>query len=597
MSATDPQAQPPPEAVTHDADTMDASPSPNATRLITPLTSFESLPFDILHNVLFSLDYATVHTLALTNSRLHASIIPDELCTRDSKIDFYLEVEQFDQHKDHLACLQCFRFLHRTAFADKHRKGRRGKGSFDRRKRERFCWECCRAKQLVPHLRDGLKKDGKVWYLCHQCGEWKTNETRCVEMPWGGTFCVPQEQAVKPSRLERLPGSVMKQVLGELGYQDRIRLAATGQGMRRVIGDPSKWGSVLEMFEFMLSRKGRLSRGWRSYYACYGCWKWKRSDKFSAKQRELTNWTGEGGLFCHRRRCNFCLEKFYGSGRETEEGKAALARWRTQTVCGRCRKMKIVEEGMEGYEVCEGCERNRLRALAREESVLWKVSREKVVGETNMLQVDEDVVAVFFHNADKSDPWDLENDDALDFRAFMERVEREAEDIDSGALSRLMDWLVDLSDRTPKPGISDEELPSQSGSDATSIRTGFDVWLVYDKFFGKKADADTLTADTEPAETPGESSSAASAAVEAEATTTETAEDEPQAKRHRRFLSGQMSLAEQSLYLRIQALLGRQRDREEARQQRHSSTILEMVSERLRGLGFRMASRRTEVAS
>ena len=145
-----------------------------ANRASAPLSHLESLPFDIFLAVLahpdLNFDYTTVLNLKNANSRFHASIVPDALCSEDAKFEFYRRVEGFAQHKDHLACFRCWRFLERSEFADSQRRGKRGKGSEDlKRQRARWCWGCGPGRETGV---SGVRKAGELWYWCGQCEEW-----------------------------------------------------------------------------------------------------------------------------------------------------------------------------------------------------------------------------------------------------------------------------------------------------------------------------------------------------------------------------------------------------------------------------------------
>jgi hypothetical protein len=147
------------------------------TRTKHALSPLESLPFDVLLAVLaqpdLNFDYATVLNLKNANSRLYKSIVPDALCPKDAKSEFYQRVETHPQHKKHLVCYSCWRFKEREAFADSQAKGRRGKGSKDfRRQRERWCWECGPGNGREAVGLRGVKRGGVRWYWCGQCEEW-----------------------------------------------------------------------------------------------------------------------------------------------------------------------------------------------------------------------------------------------------------------------------------------------------------------------------------------------------------------------------------------------------------------------------------------
>lgn len=146
-----------------------------------PLSPLETLPFDILLNVFSHLDdYRTVLSLSLTNSRLRTSLHPDALCTREQKIACYQHAEKnFPQHADRLVCFRCWRFLERDAFADAHRRGKRGKASNDPKKQaKRWCWECGTRERLFEMGR-GWKRDGRWLWGCWQCGEWYVHSSFC----------------------------------------------------------------------------------------------------------------------------------------------------------------------------------------------------------------------------------------------------------------------------------------------------------------------------------------------------------------------------------------------------------------------------------
>jgi len=166
--------------------------------------------------------------------------------------------------------------------------------------------------------------------------------------------------------------------------------------------------------------------------------------------------------------------------------------------------------------------------------------------------------------------------------------------------------------------------PHQIDNDTQSLSRGFEVWLLYNRLLGRTtSDASATeastsqlapTADPDPTDVnsfPLQPATLAAPAATASEVTQESprltgAEEDAHSRHRRRFLSGEMTDAERSLYMRIHDFVDRQRknrrhssgehiihQRQQQQQQGRSSRILELVSQRLRGLGMRMVSRRT----
>lgn len=454
----------------------------------------------------------------------------------------------------------------------------------------------------------------------------KPRADRCAIMPWGVLCGDLMRVETRKSRLERLPEAVFCQVLGLLGYRERIFLAATNKRLRKRVGDPAVGGSILERSEFFSDVAKRIARAGGNDLACYGCWRFKDRTRFSEVQRQLTS-LDRSWFFL--RRCCACLQLYYGRGSGTEAGKAALLRFRKQGVCTRCNKMRFWDEECEGCAVRDAklAEYARLGAVKRQE-------REQR-GEVEVLGTEDPGVVDWLENVGLADPWPWahsrvpapveEREDSEDEEEscdFYSLVDEERDLLGPGLLECMnMVRLQEGEDEEKLPGpvvattpseesteqpLLGEPLPSQTGSDAASVRRGFEVWLVYNRFLGRTTSNMSAT-ETSPAKDVGESSSASPPRVETieEAEQVlDSSENETHSRHRRRFLGGEMTVAEQSLYLRIQSFMDRQVHRrqpsgeqQEHQEQRRPSRILELVSERLRALGSRMASRRTEVTA
>ncbi|KAK0743008.1 hypothetical protein B0T18DRAFT_174187 [Schizothecium vesticola] len=136
------------------------------------LSPFESLPFDIVHEIISNLDYLSTLHLSLANSRLRHSLHPDALVPPSSKAAFLQRAEAFPQHRYSLACFRCLRLLPRLSFADTHRAGPKGKHSSHPAKQlQRFCHPCGVAHRLYPHM-CGFRLNRVRHRLCHTCGIW-----------------------------------------------------------------------------------------------------------------------------------------------------------------------------------------------------------------------------------------------------------------------------------------------------------------------------------------------------------------------------------------------------------------------------------------
>ncbi|KAK0641295.1 hypothetical protein B0T16DRAFT_213277 [Cercophora newfieldiana] len=622
----------------HPQDGADRKVANPLTKPQTSLSPLESLPFDVFLAVLshpdLNFDYATVRNLRNANSRFYKSVEPDALCPRDTKADFYQIVEGYNQHKDHLVCFRCWKFKGREAFPESQRKGKRGKGSSHvRKQRERWCWECGPGEERKVGLRGVRRGRGRV-YWCEQCEEWKPRETRCAVMPWGIVCGDLIRLQTRTSRLEQLPDGVFDRVLGLLGYRDRVFLAATNKGIRKRVGDPAVGGPILERFEFVASVAKRVARENGRLLACYGCWRFKDQNKFSEIQRQLTDL--DKSWFFHRR-CCACLQLFYGRGSGTEEGKSALLRFKKQGVCYRCKKMRFWDEECEGCAIrdAEVARLARLGALKKQER-----EQRREVEPVDVLEAEDPGVVDWLDTVGLADPWPwahsrvpppveevvevpvVEEDESWDCNLYSL-----LDDGDDWLVPpEILEWmktgpgqLCDVEEEAGEEGTVaggtaevlsvDEPLPSQTASDAPSVRRGFEVWLVYSRFLGRThsdASAVMIPPTTNPGSGSGSDESSSTlpppiTTIEAENPELHLQRDVEEAThlRHRtRFLQGEMTVAEQSLYLRIQAFVDRQRHRRGSggeQQQGRSSRILELVSERLRALGSKMAGRRGDV--
>lgn len=457
----------------------------------------------------------------------------------------------------------------------------------------------------------------------------KPSERRCAELPWG-TLCgdlICLE--TKTSRLERLPDGVFDKVLGLLGYRDRMFLAATNRGLRKRVGDPAVGGSMLERSDFVRGVAKRIIREGGQELACYGCWRLKDQNKFSHVQQQLT-FLDRSWFF--RRRCCACLQLFYGRGSGTEAGKAALLRFKKQGVCYRCKKMRFWDEECEGCAIqdAEAAELARLSATKRQ-----RREQRREMDPANVLDTEDPGVVDWLETVGLGDPWPWAHsqvpppvEEVVEDESWNCNLYSLLDDDDdngvgpSGLLPEILEWMKTgpgqlcdgEGDAVPAEGPlaerppTDEPLPSQTESDARSLRRGFEVWLVYNRFLGRTtSDASTMVnASAAPATSLGESSSAllpqgmTMEEVNPELHQQREAEEAAHLGHQTRFLSGEMSVAEQSLFLRIQSFVDRQRHRRTPSGEQHQtrpSRILELVSDRLRALGSRMASRRSEVAA
>ncbi|KAK4442191.1 hypothetical protein QBC34DRAFT_387533 [Podospora aff. communis PSN243] len=585
------------------------------------LSPLESMPFDIFLAVFsqpdLDFDYATVLNLKNTNSRFYRAIVPDAICPRDAKAAFYQRVETYHQHTDHLVCFSCWKLKERDAFPDSQRKGRRGKGSSDvRRQKERWCWECG-PKEGRERL-GGVRRGNERVYWCGQCESWNPRDRRCAVLPWGIVCGDLIRLETKRSRLERLPDAVFERVLGFLGYREKILLAATNKGLRKRIGDPAAGGSILERSEFLKEAENRDG----NRFCCYGCWRLKDRNKFSDVQQRLTDLDR---TWFFRRRCCACLQLFYGRGSDTDAGKTALVRFKKQGVCFRCKKMRFWDEECEGCVIrdAEAAEYARLGALKRQER-----EQRGEVDTVNVLENDEPGVVDWLDAVGLADPWPwahsrvpppVDEDPAEDHAvepgeddSWGSNLYPLLDDEDEWPGQMFVEWLrmvegEDVAARVAGEAQTDQPLPSQVETEAPSGRRGFEVWLIYNRFLGRTT-SDLSTAAALTVARSGEPSSTQTTQL----TTTQkdtsdlgldpnsTGDGEGHSRHRDRFLRGEMTPAEKSLYLRIQAFVDRQRRRRQShgeQHQRRPSRILELVSERLRALGSRMTSRRTEMAT
>jgi len=464
----------------------------------------------------------------------------------------------------------------------------------------------------------------------------KTKVDRCAKLPWG-IICSEVmnlgEDATAPrkSRLERLPDDIFDKILGQTTYQARIFLAATNKRMRKRVGAPSVGHSILERARF-LDQQLRLRRR-EDFLACYGCWRLKPRDGFSDIQQQLTD-LDKSWYF--GRRCQACLQLFYGQGKDTEAGQAAWLRFKRQGVCTRCRKMRYWDEE------CEGCliDAERLAEKDRQAAVKRKQRGERDSREdaVDVLCAPDPGVADWLDTVGLSDEWPwVHNTRTVVVEEGDNDESENYPDIDfEGDIlgGEFLAWtrLVGLSDAEEEGVLlvndfnnqtsqqpSQPSQPPQTDNDTQSLSRGFEVWLLYNRLLGRTtSDASATeastsqsapTADPDPADVNAFPATVATAseATQEPARLTD-AEEDAHSRHRRRFLSGEMTDAERSLYMRIHDFVDRQRknrrhssgehiihQRQRQQQQGRSSRILELVSQRLRGLGMRMVSRRTEM--
>lgn len=578
----------------------DITAAPDAMASQAAWSRLESLPFDIVANIFAHLDdYGAVLFLSLTNTRLRASLLPDVLCTHQAKTAFYQHAEaSFKQHQDKLVCFRCWRFLPRDAFADSHRKGKRGKGSNDPEEQAtRWCWECGTNEDLFA-LSHGWKKGGRTYFGCDRCKQWKSFAERCD--PSG--LCSPSSP--QRAAFECVPENVLVKILDNLQYLDRIRLTAVSWTMRDKVGDPAPYGSFLERAEFIKRRAYRARGGWglNRRRACFGCWRVRPLRKFPWSQRELSSsveW---------RRRCESCIHRFYVS--KSDDARRACERFHRQIVCPTCFQMRYADKA------CESCaldaDKYRERERIRQEKVQRRKKRDEL-GDAyaDVLARDEPGLVDWFNHTDLADafPHLLDESDQFDvWSSYYSATTSGDEDHDTVPGPGLVAWmtLVGLHDQpaATREQPSEEEPVLPCGD--------FNIWLLYNRLLEggtvppppsatrttsptplNKAETTTTAANTFDEQSP----QATLPTVVAQAL-----EDMNDARRSRRFLAGQMTLAEESLW-RVQAFVERHRQRvrrgEAEAEQTRSRRLWGVVSRRWRGLGLGLGlgitSRREEM--
>ncbi|KAK1836778.1 hypothetical protein QBC39DRAFT_402764 [Podospora conica] len=273
----------------HTAGTPPSSPS--------DLSLFETLPFDVVYEICSYLDYLSVLNISMANSRLHKSILPDLFVPASTKIAFLQLAEKFPQNRYSLACFRCLKVLPRLAFSDAHRSGHKGKNSSRPFKQlQRFCYDCGVSNLLFQHCQ-GFWHNGFVHMVCHLCKRGIPTHNESI-YDYMTCSCKPPQNPV-PSRRPPKPipphlhASLLARFLRRTGHLYGLKLELPG---------------------------GALA------LRCFGCFRLRHSDyDFTTHQSETEQpW---------RRRCRKCLDRFYGSGRDTEEGRAARERFHAQELC------------------------------------------------------------------------------------------------------------------------------------------------------------------------------------------------------------------------------------------------------------------------
>ncbi len=422
------------------------------------------------------------------------------------------------------------------------------------------------------------------------------------------------------SALETLPDNVLSNILDNLGYRSRMILAETSHTMRSKVGDPSTYGSIYEMHEFMEKMRFRRRKPgydwpagvfrWRQDLACFGCWRYKPQHKFTQTQVNITDQGGRDRAYA--RRCNNCLGKFYGWGVRTAEGQAALARWKRLVLCERCRCLRY------GDEECEGCElrSEELKEKERKDAEKVRERERRKQGEhdgvVNVLMQEDPGVVDWLDVVGAADDWD----DEVVGEARTEYIRPPTPEPEDN--KRFVDWVAAFfrtGEETPESESTvDEGIFWAEGSQFLFERGGVVVPL---GTMGREGSDVSALAGGEAAAgssagPSAESSTEASTASVVLDTGQNTGQDiqqdqdhtenndeqhrELEERQHQRFITGGMTPAEQSLYLRIQAFVARHRNRDhqedgDAEQHARPSRILELVAQKLRGLGMGMGLR------
>lgn len=235
---------------------------------------------------------------------------------------------------------------------------------------KRHCWDCAAAGRLYLETQP-LRKDGHLWHLCHQCGIFKHGSQRCLtedshETGDGSTagnrrggsgrriICTPAWPASVPSALEsRLPAALQDQIVGHLGYRDRISLAATNRHFRQTV----------RPLDAPLSDKVAVVKqaaNWTGSapapgpWACMVCFRARPAASFHSTEWSQSKWW--------QRRCRACCD-FISRGGIPQQGAANPSRqWHPLRMCWLCRELTYVG-GKCGNCNDQGPEWDRMREL------------------------------------------------------------------------------------------------------------------------------------------------------------------------------------------------------------------------------------------
>lgn len=493
--------------------------------------TFRGLPFDVHFEVAKHLGYADVLNLRKTCRYFHDQINPRACLPASVQRQFVMKCDQFRHNGNLWACHHCYRLLPIDAFGNRMRKKKSGKsGERLTSSGNRFCWECGQKHKLYDHL-VAVRKGSVTYYLCHQCGIYRTHSTRCervfiteegedggeatmkkVTVCWGNTLVPTQRLAP----IEQHAEQVLKRVVRFLDYGDVLHLAQTSRQMRDL--QPTNWVPLHERFRFVHQRvladheRNPTRNTAADKFGCYACFRIRPAAKFTRNQLFLSQSHPETFW---KRRCNTCVTRLYlvPNGQE-------LRRWRERRLCGTCNLLR-----MKGP--CQGCR----DMFARGE--LDTLPVEEVLAQTDMLDFTDSMAGL----------WPaVVGFDILDAKPSVRTAKGKAP-----ARTRVL-----ATARTRTPVAAQSQAPARTQVQNTvqpEVKVQVQVEVQAQAQAQESQAQSSVEAqdlDQPQAQTESETQSHAAEGSEDEETLRLQ-------KFHRRFWHGEMTTAERSLYARIEA--------------------------------------------
>ncbi|TEA13366.1 hypothetical protein C8034_v004999 [Colletotrichum sidae] len=263
----------------------------------------------------------------------------------------------------------CLKLLPKDAFGIAMTKSKdTRKGEWLSRYGTRRCWACAIAERMYSHMVP-VKKEGKIYRLCHDCGNMQSKSRRgCKNVKnTGGS---DQQVLMAASNLERLPAKVLGRVVEELGLLDCMHLQQVCLFMREAV--QTHWVPLHRRFAFVrrwepginLQQPDQSLVAGTALLPCYSCFTVKPEGKFSRKQLELSQ---QHPITFWKRRCSRCVQTMYqddghkganlcrpaslsgGIRLSRGEPSEALDEFKRRSICGTCQNKKYMEES------CKGC--------------------------------------------------------------------------------------------------------------------------------------------------------------------------------------------------------------------------------------------------